>query len=78
MSENTDDLAPDSARAKKSRSDRLQQGYTRFDCLVNPKAGKNAKSIMRRRKMNKTELVETLITEEYIRLREGDKDGEGQ
>lgn len=72
------ELTPDSARAKKSRSSRLDQGYMRFDCLVNPKAGKRAKSVMRRRKLNKTELVEKLIDEEYLRLKEGTGNGEDQ
>lgn len=74
MSDN--ELTPDSARAKKSRSKRLDQGYMRFDCLVNPQSGKRAKSIMRRRKLNKTELVETLINEEHFRLKQGEDNGE--
>lgn len=70
------ELAPDSARAKKSRSKRLNQGYTRFDCLLNPQTSKYAKSIMRQRKFgNKTEMLDMLINEEHIRLRQGKAEG---
>jgi len=70
-------LAPDSARAKRSRSKRLGQGYTRFDCLLNPQTSKNAKRIIRVRGFgNKTEMLDMLINEENIRLRKR-TDGEG-
>jgi len=74
------ELGPDSARAKKSRAKRLGQGYTRFDCLVNPQTSKYALRIMRLRGFgNKTEMLEMLLNEENIRLRKpkGSDDVEG-
>lgn len=67
------ELSADSKRAKLSRKKRLDRGYTRFDCLVNPQSSKYALRVMRKRGFgNKTEMVEMLINEEHIRLRQAE------
>jgi len=61
---------PDTERASKSRNARLKAGYTRVEALVNPTVSKFMKSVMKKRKfLNRTIMVETLITEEYLRLK---------
>ncbi|MGW8178840.1 MAG: hypothetical protein ACWGQW_08775 [bacterium] len=63
-------------RARKSRKRRLEANYTRIDCLINPTVSKFMKSVMARRKfLNRTQMVETLITEEMMRLKEAKKKG---
>jgi hypothetical protein len=66
---NMSQLSPDSARAKKSRAARINEGGARFDCIVSPEASQGAVLIMESRNIKtKTELLEKLISEEKKRI----------
>jgi len=63
-------------RARKSRKARLSAGYTRIEALVNPSVSKFMASVIKKRKfIDRTIMIETLITEEYMRLRASRKKG---